>query len=147
MILQTPLVRHTVYHFIELTFPFVCPSVCDKKLLDYNNQGINIRFTSHFQANVDLGQCGLIMYVTLVYIPKRCTLIQVLPPANAYTKSAHAYIHLVGAWRFLDRVRSSAHALWSYNLYTECRLRVLGSERNTDNWWKLIKPCLQHWPS
>ena len=28
-----------------------------------------------------------------VYIPKRRTLIQVLPPANAYTKSAHAYIH------------------------------------------------------
>ncbi len=28
-----------------------------------------------------------------VYIPKRHILIQVLPPANAYTKSAHAYIH------------------------------------------------------
>ncbi len=28
-----------------------------------------------------------------VYIPKRRTLIQVLPPANANTKSAHAYIH------------------------------------------------------
>ncbi len=30
-----------------------------------------------------------------VYIPKRHTLIQVLPPANAYTKSAHAYIHFL----------------------------------------------------
>ena len=29
------------------------------------------------------------------YIPKRRTLIQVLPPANAYTKSANAYIHFV----------------------------------------------------
>ena len=27
------------------------------------------------------------------YIPKRHTLIQVLPSANAYTKYAHAYIH------------------------------------------------------
>ena len=27
------------------------------------------------------------------YIPKRRTLIQVLPPANAYTKSAHEYMH------------------------------------------------------
>ncbi len=30
---------------------------------------------------------------TQAYIPKRRTLIQVLPPANAYTKYAHAYIH------------------------------------------------------
>ncbi len=29
------------------------------------------------------------------YIPKRRTLIQVLPPANAHTKSANAYIHFV----------------------------------------------------
>ena len=29
------------------------------------------------------------------YIPKRRTLIQVLPPLNVYTKSVHAYIHLV----------------------------------------------------
>ncbi len=30
---------------------------------------------------------------TQVYIAKRRTLIQVLPPANAYTKFAHAYIY------------------------------------------------------
>ncbi len=30
--------------------------------------------------------------VPQAYIPKRRTLIQVLPPANAYTKYAHAYI-------------------------------------------------------
>ncbi len=36
-----------------------------------------------------------------VYIPKRRTLIQVLPPASAYTKSAHAYIHFDKFFRYL----------------------------------------------
>ena len=34
----------------------------------------------------------LYLDVSWDYIPKRHTLIQVLPPANAYTKYAHAYI-------------------------------------------------------
>ncbi len=33
--------------------------------------------------------------ISQAYIPKRRTLIQVLPPLNAYTKSVHAYIHFV----------------------------------------------------
>ena len=37
------------------------------------------------------------VYTAQVYIPKRHTLIQVLPPANAYAKSAHAYIHFAKA--------------------------------------------------
>ncbi len=36
-----------------------------------------------------------------VYIPKRRTLIQVLPPANVYTKSAHAYIHFAKFFGYL----------------------------------------------
>ncbi len=33
--------------------------------------------------------------ISQAYIPKRRTLIQALPSANAYTKYAHAYIHFV----------------------------------------------------
>ena len=36
---------------------------------------------------------SLELFLPQVYIPKRRTLIQVLAPANAHTKSAHAYIH------------------------------------------------------
>ncbi len=42
-----------------------------------------------------------------VYIPKRCTLIQVLPPANAYTKSDHAYIDF--AKFFIAILRQNAY--------------------------------------
>ncbi len=38
---------------------------------------------------------------TQVYIPKRRTLIQVLPLANAYPKSAHAYIHFAKLFCYL----------------------------------------------
>ncbi len=34
-------------------------------------------------------------------IPKRRTFIQVLPPANLYTKSAHAYIHFAKSFCYL----------------------------------------------
>ncbi len=41
------------------------------------------------------------LHITQVYIPKRRTLIQVLPPANAYTKYAHAYIHFAKFFCYL----------------------------------------------
>ncbi len=43
----------------------------------------------------------VLILIPQVYIPKRRTLIQVLPPANAYTKSAHAYIHFVKSFCYL----------------------------------------------
>ncbi len=45
--------------------------------------------------------CHIHVDMSQVYIPKRRTLIQVLPPANAYTKSPHPYIHFAEFFCYL----------------------------------------------
>ena len=59
------------------------------------------------------GNCGDLY--PQAYIPKRHTLIQVLPPANAYTKSAHAYIHF--AKSFCSRISIALYAHACMHLY------------------------------
>ena len=65
--------------------------------------------------------------ISQVNIPKRCTLIQVLPQNNAYTKSAHAYniIHFAKFFCYLLMHVSIFIAIRPVCVHIGCLIAIL----------------------
>ncbi len=80
------------------------------------------------------------------YIPRRRTLIQVLPPLNAYTKSVHTYIHFVkpvfASSMVIDLLHCRAcYVIYSASLMGRIRGYLLSALNDPTTWDSAVVLC------